>query len=121
MPNKVQLERHFLNFVANETNYKQVKSILRLVNRSQYMVLREITRNILQGTIDLQSSTLELLQKRKSFIRQLDVGKVSEQELATNSDVLGEIVHLGLQYHALDEYSRCDDNGRVEQSSTENK
>lgn len=121
MPKKVQLERFFLCFVAHSTNFKQIKAALRAVDRQQYMVLREAARNILQGTIELEPSTLDTLKKNKIFIRKLDVGQATEQELAIHSDVVCEIVRLALQYHAIDEYACGADKGRVEQSDEENK
>lgn len=114
MPKKIHLERFFLCFIAHSTNFKQVKSTLRTVDRQQYMVLREIARNILQGTIILHESTLDKLKKSKVFIRKLDAGQATEQELVTHSEVVCELVRLALQYHAIDEHTCATDNGRMD-------
>lgn len=114
MPKKVHLERFFLCFIAHSTNFGQVKAVLRLVDRQQYMVLREAARNILQSTIELEAATLIRLKERKTFIRKLDAGEVSEKELAAHSDVVCELARLTLQYYAINQQMCCVNNGGVD-------
>jgi hypothetical protein len=121
MSKDILLERDFLCLVANSTNYKQLKSVLRTVDNHQFLVLREIALNILKSVISVEPETLIRFKTNKKFIRKLRKGDISKAALANHSELIAEFARLALQYNAICEQARSFNNGGVGESEGEER
>jgi hypothetical protein len=95
---KVLLERHFLAFIAHNTNYVQVEASLKKVDRQQYMALREIAVNIMKSTIELSGDTFQLFKDKREVIRKLANDRLSKAKLAQEAALVAEMVRLTLKH-----------------------
>jgi hypothetical protein len=96
---KLHLERHFLCFIAHNTNYPQIQAALYKVDRQQYMVLREIAVNILEDVIEIDDHTKEILQVHKNLLRKLANDRLPKKCLLQEAGIITEIVRLALQFN----------------------
>lgn len=94
-------ERYMLQVLVKGTNKKQNINILRNFNKNQYNILKQISKNILEGKISINKKQYKYLEKHKLFIRCLAYKNVSKENLIKKYEVVKEIILIGLDYYEI--------------------
>lgn len=98
---RVEIDRHFISFIAYNTNYKQLEATLYEIDESQYIVLREIALNIVSvpSIVHLEKSTKQLLKPHWTTLKDLAKGKFTRRRLKENAFIIPEICRLALHHY----------------------
>ena len=98
---RVDVDKHFISFVAHTVNYKQLEETLYEVDESQFIVLREIALNIISipGVIYLTVNTRKHLEPYWKTLEQLAAGDFTRKRLKENAFLIAEICRLTLHYY----------------------
>ena len=79
----------------SETEEKKKK----IINKSQFNIIKNILKKILNGDIHLQKVEFLILKKKKTFLRILAEGKIKIKDLPRYCTIVCNIVKLGLQQY----------------------
>ena len=74
-------ERSFFQLLAYGKDKKQKKKIIKFINKSQFNIIKNILKKILNGDIHLQKVQISILRKKKTFLRNLSEGKIKIKDL----------------------------------------
>ena len=61
-------ERKFFQLLAYAKDQKQKKKIIKFINKSQFNIIKNISKKILNGDIHLQKVEFCILKKKKTFL-----------------------------------------------------
>jgi len=103
MEELIEGEKHFICFLANNTNFKQTKACIYEMDRHQLHCLREIAENIKHNII--QTGEENFAETHKSFLNRLIGNTLSWNVLEKNSGLLVDICRFALQHYALCNFS----------------
>ena len=92
-------ERNFFQLLAYAKDQKQKKKIIKFINKSQFNIIKNISKKILNGDIHLQKVEFRILKKKKTFLRNLAKGKIKIKDLPRYCTIVCNIVKLGLQQY----------------------
>ena len=92
-------ERNFFQLLAYAKDQKQKKKIIKFINKSQFNIIKNISKKILNGDIHLQKVEFRILKKKKTFLRNLAEGKIKIKDLPQYCTIVCNIVKLGLQQY----------------------
>ena len=92
-------EKLFLQLIAYSEDKKQKFQIIKCINHNQYLELKKIAINILQGVLPLKVNQLKYLKNSRTLIRKLAEGKVTNNYLATHYMIISYIVKLAFEYN----------------------
>ena len=106
-------EKLFLQLIAYSEDKKQKFQIIKCINHNQYLELKKIAINILQGVIPLKRNQLKYLKNSKTLIRKLAEGKVTNNYLATHYMIISYIVKLALEDNEKHSETRISSNRKV--------
>ena len=74
-------ERNFFQLLAYAKDQKQKKKIIKFINKSQFNIIKNISKKILNSDIHLQKVECCILKKKKTFLRNLAKGKIKIKDL----------------------------------------
>ena len=69
-------ETNFFELLAYSKDLTQKKNIIRFITKSQYNVIKNIAKKILNGDIHLTNIQFRILKNKKQFLRKLSEGKI---------------------------------------------
>ena len=92
-------ENNFFELLAYGKDKKQKKNIIKCINRSQINVLKNISKKILNGEIQLRNVAFRFLKNKKNFLRKLCEGKIKIKDLSREDTVVCFIVRLALEHN----------------------
>ena len=92
-------ENKFLQLLAYAKDQKQKKNIIRIINKSQFKVVKNIAQKILNGDIHLKNNQFCILKNKKLFLRKLSQGKIKITDLCREYIVVSCIVKLAIQQY----------------------
>ena len=87
-------QNYFLQLLVYSNNQKQILAILKEIDDIQYLLLKNITNDVLDEIIPLNSQQYKILVQYKNFIRKLGREKVSKILLAKNLHAIKELAKL---------------------------
>ena len=94
----VSLREKFFQLLAYAKDQKQKKKI-KFLNTSQFYIIKNISKKILNGDIHLQKVEFHILKKKKTFLQNLAEGKIKIKDLPQYCTIVYHIVKLGLQQY----------------------
>ena len=106
-------EKLFLQLIGHSEDNKQKFQIIKCINHNQYLELKKIAINILQGVLPLKRNQLKYLKNSKTLIRKLAEGKVTNNYLATHYMIISYIVKIALEYNEKYSETRISSNRKV--------
>ena len=89
-------ENNFFELLAYGKDKKQKKNIIKCINRSQINVLKNISKKILNGEIQLRNVAFCFLKNKKNFLHKLCEGKIKIKDSSREDTVVCFIVRLAL-------------------------
>ena len=92
-------ENNFFELLAYAKDQKQKKQIIKFINKSQYNVIKNIAKKILNGDIHLTNIQFRILKNKKQFLRKLSEGKIKIKYLPRECSTVCYIVKLGLEHY----------------------
>ena len=92
-------DKLYFELLAYAKDQKQKKNILKFTNKSQYKVIQNITKKLLNGDIQLKNIQFCILKNKKLFLRKLSQGKIKIKDLHREFYIVCYIVKLGLEHY----------------------
>ena len=92
-------ENNFFEFLAYSKDKKQKKNIIKFINKSQFKVLKNISKEILNGKIQLRKIQFRILKNKKAFLRKLSEGKIKIKDLSREDTIVCFIVKIALEHN----------------------
>ena len=92
-------EKKFFEFLGYAKDQRQKKNLVQLTNKSQYNILKNIAKKILNGDIYLGKVQFRFLKNKKLFLRKLSQGEIKIKNLQREYSVICYIVKIGLEYY----------------------
>ena len=92
-------ETNFFEFLAYSKDLTQKKHIIRFITKSQYKVIQNIAKKILNGDIHLTNIQFRILKNKKLFLRKLSEGKIKINCLPRECSTVCYIIKLGLEHY----------------------
>ena len=93
------IETNFFELLAYSKDLTQKKNIIRFITKSQYNVIKNIAKNILNGDIHLTNIQFRILKNKKLFLRKLSEGKIKINYLSQECSTVCYIIKLGLEHY----------------------
>ena len=90
-------ENNFFELLAYSKDLKQKKNIIRFITRSQYNVIKNIAKQLLNGNFHLKTFQFRILKNKKLFLRKLSQGKIKINYLPRECTTICYIVKLALE------------------------
>ena len=87
-------DKFFFELLAYAKDQKQKKNILKFTNKSQYKVIQNIAKKLLNGDIQLKNIQFCILKNKKLFLRKLSQGKIKIKDLHWEFYIVCYIVKL---------------------------
>ena len=92
-------ETNFFELLAYSKDLKQKKNIIRCITKSQYNVIKNIAKKILNEDIHLTNIQFRILKNKKLFLRKLSEGKIKINYLPRECSTVCYIIKLGLEHY----------------------
>ena len=92
-------ENNFFELLAYSKDQKQKKNIVKFINKSQFNVLKNISKKILNGNINLSKLQFKILKTKKQFLRKLSEGKIKNKDLQKEYITVCYIIKLAIEHH----------------------
>ena len=92
-------ETNFFELLAYSKDLTQKKNIIRFITESQYNVIKNIAKKILNGDIHLTNIQFRILKNKKLFLRKLSEGKIKIKYLPRECSTVCYIIKLGLEHY----------------------
>ena len=92
-------ETNFFELLAYAKDLTQKKNIIRFITKSQYNVVKNIAKKILNGNIHLKNIQFCILKNKKLFLRKLSEGKIKIKYLPRECSTVCYIIKLGLEHY----------------------
>ena len=92
-------DKNFFKLLAYAKDQKQKKNILKFTKKSQYKVIQNIAKKLLNGDIQLKIIQFHILKNKKLFLQKLSQGKIKIKDLHRELYIVCYIVKLGLEYY----------------------
>ena len=92
-------ERNFFQLLAYGKDKKQKKKIIKFINKSQFNIIKNISKKILNGDIHLRKVQISILRKKKTFLRNLSEGKIKIKDLPRYCTIVCNIIRIGLKHY----------------------
>ena len=92
-------DKIYFELLAYAKDQKQKKNILKFTNKSQYKVIQNIAKKLLNGDIQLKNIQFHILKNKKLFLRKLSQGKIKIKDLHREFYIVCYIVELGLEHY----------------------
>ena len=92
-------ETNFFELLAYSKDLKQKKNIIRCITKSQYNVIKNIAKKILNEDIHLTNTQFRILKSNKLFLRKLSKGKIKINYLPRECSTVCYIIKLGLEHN----------------------
>ena len=90
-------ENNFFELLGYGKDKKQKKNIIKCINKSQLNVLKNISKQILNGQFKLRKIQFRILKNKKTFLRKLSEGKIKIKDLPREDTIVCFIVRLALE------------------------
>ena len=94
-------ENNFFELLAYSKDKEQKKNIVKFINKSQFDILKRITKKILNGNINVTKIQFQILKNKKQFLRKLSEGKIKSKDLQKEYTIVCFIVKLGLEHNEI--------------------
>ena len=92
-------ENNFFELLGYGKDKKQKKNIIKCINKSQFNVLKNISKKILNGDFQLRKIQFRILKNKKTFLRKLSEGKIKIKDLSREDTIICFIVRLALEHN----------------------
>ena len=92
-------ETNFFELLAYSKDLTQKKNIIRFITKSQYNVVKNIAKKILNGDVHLKNIQFRILKNKKLFLRKLSDGKIKIKYLPRECSTVCYIIKLGLEHY----------------------
>ena len=92
-------DKIYFELLAYVKDQKQKKNILKFKNKSQYKVIQNIAKKLLNGDIQLKNIQFCILKNKTLFLRKLSQGKIKIKDLHREFYIVCYIVKLGLEHY----------------------